>query len=82
MSGILQHAELQIVDTKVCREKLKEAPGKPGNGITDNMFCVGDPTLKSSGCHGDSGGPFVCHSINGEWVLRGIVSWGSPRFNF
>ncbi|XP_066927259.1 chymotrypsin A-like [Clytia hemisphaerica] len=34
-----------------------------------------------SGCHGDSGGPFVCQNGNGSWTLQGAVSWGSPKCN-
>ena len=49
--------------------------------ITDNMVCAGHggKTLVS-GCHGDSGGPFVCQTgAQGQWVLQGAVSWGSGR---
>jgi secreted trypsin-like serine protease len=32
-----------------------------------------------SGCHGDSGGPFVCRdkSSQNRWILQGAVSWGT-----
>merc|ERR1712002_1409001 len=33
---------------------------------------------KLSGCHGDSGGPYVC-KIGTNWELHGALSWGSPR---
>jgi len=49
--------------------------------ITDAMLCAGKKAGswgKVSGCHGDSGGPFVCK--NGDrWELQGVVSWGSPQ---
>ena len=47
--------------------------------ITDNMLCAGVNGTILSGCHGDSGGPFVCQTFAGNWVLQGAVSWGSPR---
>ena len=49
--------------------------------ITDNMVCAGHGGATSvSGCHGDSGGPFVCRTgANGNWELHGAVSWGSGR---
>ena len=43
------------------------------------MVCSGDGgESRRSGCHGDSGGPFVC-KIGGRWELHGAVSHGSPR---
>ena len=43
------------------------------------MVCSGDGgNTRKSGCHGDSGGPFVCQ-IGGRWELHGAVSHGSPR---
>ena len=47
--------------------------------ITDQMICAGINGTILSGCHGDSGGPYVCQSSSGNWVLQGAVSWGSPR---
>ena len=40
------------------------------------MVCAGyGGNSVISGCHGDSGGPFVCQE-SGRWVFRGAVSWG------
>lgn len=47
--------------------------------ITDNMLCAGVSGTNLSGCHGDSGGPYVCQTAGGNWVLQGAVSWGSAR---
>ena len=47
--------------------------------ITQNMICAGVSGTILSGCHGDSGGPYVCQTSAGNWVLQGAVSWGSPR---
>lgn len=43
------------------------------------MLCAGVSGTILSGCHGDSGGPYVCQTSGGNWVLQGDVSWGSPR---
>ncbi len=43
------------------------------------MICADDKEkIFTSGCHGDSGGPFVCENEAGHMVLQGAVSWGSP----
>lgn len=47
--------------------------------ITDNMLCAGVSGTNLSGCHGDSGSPYVCQTAGGNWVLQGAVSWGSSR---
>lgn len=43
------------------------------------MICGADPGTNKIGCHGDSGGPYVCEASTGAWVQHGIVSWGSPN---
>ena len=47
--------------------------------ITGEMVCAGVEGEPLGGCHGDSGGPYVCQSSSGNWFLQGAVSWGSPR---
>merc|ERR1719244_1767841 len=76
MHPYLQQAVMPIVDSKVCYEKNKKVIPFP---ITSRMICGGEGGVNPiSGCHGDSGGPFVCE-VNGKWELHGDVSHGSPR---
>ncbi|XP_066912277.1 uncharacterized protein [Clytia hemisphaerica] len=76
----LQQLEMKKVPHAECVSKLATAPGKPGDKITRRMFCATATRNQNVAgvCQGDSGGPFVCHE-NGQWVLNGVVSWGSPR---
>ena len=74
----LQQLVLTIQDKSSCTSKNKKY-----KRITDQMLCAAntDVVENQSGCHGDSGGPFVCENGNGSWTLHGAVSWGSPRCN-
>ncbi|KAJ7393867.1 Chymotrypsin-like elastase member 3B [Desmophyllum pertusum] len=76
---ILQQANLPSVTNDVCAKKLAASPGGSSLRITQNMICGGVKGTILSGCHGDSGGPYVCQNSAGNWVLQGAVSWGSPR---
>jgi len=75
MTTVLQQGLLPVVSNNVCYEKNRHRiPVR----ITDAMICGGSGgTDRISGCHGDSGGPFVCN-IDGKWELHGSVSHGSP----
>lgn len=42
------------------------------------MLCAGRRDSLVGGCHGDSGGPYVCQKSDKRWVLQGAMSWGSP----
>jgi len=76
MTNILQQAKMPVVSKDVCHKKNYNAIRIP---VTDAMVCSGDGgNTRKSGCHGDSGGPFVCQ-IGGRWELHGAVSHGSPR---
>lgn len=72
----LQQAKLPIVENSKCRALNTNSTYIP---VTSNMLCAGHGRLNpTSGCHGDSGGPFVCQTGSGNsWVLHGAVSWGS-----
>ena len=46
------------------------------------MLCAGVKNTRLSGCHGDSGGPYVCLNADQKtYTLHGAVSWGSPTCN-
>lgn len=71
-SDILMEASMPPVSNEECKSKNAAV-------ISEKMFCAGNaPGTKQSGCHGDSGGPFVCSEDKGKtWILTGVVSWGS-----
>jgi len=71
MPNQLHHAQLPTVSYKQCDKAMSHA-----SKITENMLCAGGNG--KSGCHGDSGGPFVCPAVNGRYFIQGVVSWGSP----
>lgn len=75
MSTILQQGLLPVVSNEVCYEKNRH---RIPIRITVGMICGGSGgSERTQGCHGDSGGPFVCN-VNGVWELHGSVSHGSP----
>jgi len=75
----LQQAGMPVVSNRVCQAKnMKSAIGS-SSAVTSAMLCAGDAgKTVTSGCFGDSGGPFVCQNSAGRWVQQGIVSWGDP----
>jgi len=76
MVRYLQQAKMPVVSRDVCNAKNEASIGIK---VTDAMICSGDGgESRRSGCHGDSGGPFVCN-IGGRWELHGAVSHGSSR---
>jgi secreted trypsin-like serine protease len=74
MHTYLQQAAMTPVTQAVCDRANYRAIGIR---VTRNMVCGGyGSRSRISGCHGDSGGPFVCQS-GGRWYLAGAVSHGS-----
>jgi len=76
MHTMLQQAVMPAVSNDVCDKKNYRGIGLH---VTADMICGGSGgTSRRSGCHGDSGGPYVCQ-VNGRWELHGDVSHGSGR---
>ena len=74
MTSVLQQGKTPVVSNSVCYAKNRNTIPIP---ITRAMVCSGNGgRTRLSGCHGDSGGPFVCR-IGGRWELHGAVSHGS-----
>jgi len=78
MVRYLQQGVLPVVSNDVCYKLNHKTIPIP---ITEAMVCAGSGGTKDTGgCHGDSGGPFVCqNSESGLWEVHGSVSHGSPR---
>jgi len=68
-ANILQQAMLPVAGDKMCQLRNGHIFAVDSN----QMICAGG--IGRGGCHGDSGGPFVCQEL-GRWVLRGAVSCG------
>lgn len=66
-TNILQEAEMPVLTYAQCSKKNSDLNGN--SRITGNMMCAGYiADKKTSGCDGDSGGPFVCKNKKGKWV--------------
>lgn len=74
---MLQQALLPVLNSSFCQSKIDSLGW--GLTITKQMVCAGEVGSKKSGCHGDSGGPFVCPDPTGRFYLHGDVSWGSGQ---
>uniref|UniRef100_A0A673HNK7 Peptidase S1 domain-containing protein n=1 Tax=Sinocyclocheilus rhinocerous TaxID=307959 RepID=A0A673HNK7_9TELE len=72
--GILQEANVFVVDNDQCHEKLKNLPNY--TRITDNMLCAGVPAGGVDTACGDSGGPLLTTDGCSQWVQSGITSVG------
>ena len=73
----LQQAAMPVVSNRICQTQHMKSAINSSSTVTSVMLCAGDAgKTKTSGCFGDSGGPFVCQNAAGQWVQQGIVSWG------
>lgn len=76
----LQAVEIPIIHNDTANTWFKETtePGEIGNWeVNETMIAMGLEKGGISGCHGDSGGPFVVKNADNEWALAGITSWGN-----
>ncbi|XP_031558945.1 transmembrane protease serine 9-like [Actinia tenebrosa] len=70
-SRVLQQLQVPLVSLEVCNRNISY-----DGRIPQQFFCAGYEAGGRDACFGDSGGPFVCQNEAGDWVLRGLVSWG------
>ncbi len=76
----LQAVEIPIIHNDTANTWFKESieQGEIGNWVVnETMIAMGLEKGGISGCHGDSGGPFVVKNGDNEWALAGITSWGN-----
>lgn len=77
-SDILQQAPLHVVSNPVCKRVMSFVNSYIE--VNDKIICAGGN--QKSGCHGDSGSPFVCRNhvdeFNWRFYLQGVVKGGSP----
>lgn len=66
-SFIKQKLKIPIVDFEKCRRKFKR--------IISSQICAGGHAGQDS-CSGDSGGPLQKQTIDGQWFVEGIISFG------
>merc|ERR1712112_520791 len=74
LSDTLQQLETTCISREACQNGFKRFGWK----IKDSHICF--KVKGATACHGDSGGPAVCKK-DGEWVLVGVTSGGSPQCN-
>jgi secreted trypsin-like serine protease len=72
-SRILKQVDVSFQRDAVCNSTY---PINSIKGYWDRSFCAGEVSGGKDSCQGDSGGPILVKA-NGEWVLTGLVSWGS-----
>jgi len=68
LASTLQKVDVPVITDEECYEIYASL-------MRDNMVCAG--TEGKDSCSGDSGGPFVCPSADGNSsILAGVTSWG------
>nr|XP_032528305.1 serine proteinase stubble-like isoform X2 [Danaus plexippus plexippus] len=73
--NILKKVDVPIVAPATCQSQLQAARLGPTYVLdTTSFICAGGESSKDS-CTGDGGSGLVC-SINGQWIVVGLVAWG------
>ncbi|KAL4712754.1 hypothetical protein ACJJTC_008051 [Scirpophaga incertulas] len=72
---ILKKVDVPIVPSATCQSQMQAARLGPSFVLdTTSFICAGGEANKDS-CTGDGGSGLVC-SVNGQWVVVGLVAWG------
>jgi len=74
LPDILQEVDTTAITTDACSQKWKSW----GFKMIQTQICFFNG--KGGACQGDSGGPAICEK-DGNWVLAGVTSGGSPVCN-
>merc|ERR1712111_204181 len=75
---ILQEVGTTAISTASCSKLWKS--WMPGMSFTMEQSQICFYNGKGGACQGDSGGPAICKK-DGNWVLAGVTSGGSPVCN-
>jgi len=76
-SETLIEADIPIVDNTACQRSWT---GDPSIGSIDQRrICAGQSEGGVDSCSGDSGGPLLSKSADGQWAEVGLVSFGTER---
>lgn len=75
VSNILKVASVPLISSEICNKKEVYGNQLNSNSFPDGMLCAGFLEGGTDACRGDSGGPLAC-SVNGQFQLLGLVSWG------
>ncbi len=75
----LQAVSIPIISNDTANKWFKESDPNGEQGtwdVTETMIAMGLENGGISGCHGDSGGPFVVKNADNDWSVAGVTSWG------
>jgi len=78
LPDILQEVDTTAISTASCSKLWKS--WMPGMSFTMEQSQICFYNGKGGACQGDSGGPAICKK-DGNWVLAGVTSGGSPVCN-
>ena len=74
----LQQVKVPIVSPSICENRNNNIFPKVHVSTSHNICAGFGKDSPEYGCSGDSGGPLLSMSDNGQWKVDGIMSWGDP----